>query len=159
MSGFSYYLTEVLGVKNYLCPRDIYSCRRLSGPLSCDILVVTEGALNEESFQLIKKIMGAVQVSDFSLLEIKDISREREIRSFFLRKNTAGKTLVFGEKLSSLSPDSPSVLTSCHLKNLLEGPHAKENKRRLWSRLQEWISPKRFAPSLKPAPGQGSHSV
>ena len=140
MSVFSYYLTEVLGVKNYLCSRDIYSRRRLFGPLPCDILVVTEGALSEESFRLIKKIMEAVKAPDFSILEIKDISRPREIRTEAFRGNPARKILIFGENLSSLFPKSPSVLTACHLKDLLEGPRAKENKRQLWSRLQRWTS-------------------
>lgn len=138
MSAFSYYLTETLGIKNYLCPQEIYSFRKLSGPLPCDMLVVTEGTLSTEALQLLKKIMKAIGVSDFSLMELQDLSPASDIKRFLLSKKPAKKTLLFSTKLSSLFTDSETILTSCSLEDLLTGSTAKEKKQVLWNRLKKW---------------------
>ena len=140
MSTLAYYLTEVLGVKNYLCPREVHSFRRLKGSLPCDTLVLTEGVLSTEAFQLLKKIMEAIKVSDFSLLEIKDLSRISDIRHFLLSEKPAKKTLIFSSQLSSLFADSDSLLTSCNLEDLLTGDTARKKKMELWARLKKWKS-------------------
>ena len=140
MNASSYYLTEVLGVKNYLCPQEIHSFRRLKGPLPCDILILMEGTPSAEAHQLLKKIMTAIGVSDFSLLEVRDLSRVSDIRHFLLSEKPAKKTLIFSSQLSSLFEDSEAILTSCNLEDLLTGDTAKKKKMELWARLKKWKS-------------------
>ncbi|MCY4513115.1 MAG: hypothetical protein OXB86_05450 [Bdellovibrionales bacterium] len=137
MNVFPYYLTEVLGVKNYLCPRETYATRKLIGSWPCDTLVLTEGAPPKEALQLLKKIMGAIEVSDFSLMEIKDLSCFSEIKDFLLEKQVK-KVLIFSTKLSTQFTDSKTVLTSCNLEELLTGPSSKDKKLELWNRLKKW---------------------
>ena len=138
MSAFSYYLTETLGIKNYLCPQEIHSFRKLSGSLPCNMLVVTEGTLSTEALQLLKKIMKAIGVSDFSLMELQDLSPVSDIKRFLLEKKPAKRTLIFSTKLSSLFADSDTILTSCSPKDLLTGSTARNKKRELWNRLKQW---------------------
>lgn len=137
MNVFPYYLTEVLGVTNYLCPRETHTTRKLTGPWPCDILILTEGTPPKEALNLLKKIMGAIEVSDFSLMEIKDLSRVSEIKGFLLEKS-AKKILIFSTKLSTQFTDSKTVLTSCNLEELLTGPSSKDKKLELWRRLKKW---------------------
>ena len=137
MNAFPYYLTEVLGVKNYLCPRETYITRKMTGSLPCDMLILTEGVLSKEAFQLLKKIMGAIEVSDFSLMEIKDLSRVSEIK-VFLSEKLAKRILIFSTKLSTQLTDSKTVLTSCNLEDLLSGPSSKDKKLEFWKRLKKW---------------------
>ena len=138
MNSFSYYLTETLGVKNYLCPKEIHSFRKLSGSLPCNMLVVTEGTLNTEALQLLKKIMKAIGVSDFSLMELQDLSSVSNIKHFLLSKKPARKVLIFSTKLSSLFTDSNTIFTSDNLEDLLTGPAAKNKKLKLWNQLKQW---------------------
>ena len=138
MSIFSYYLTEALGVKNYLCPPEIHAFRKLSGHLPCDTLILTEGTPDAKALQLLKKIMKAIEVPDFSLMEILDLSRISLVRHFLLSERPAKKILIFSTKLSALFVDSPSILTCCNLENLLTGPATENQKRELWSRLKKW---------------------
>lgn len=138
MSAYSYYLTEALGIKNYLCPPEIHAFRKLSGPLPCDTLVLMEGTPDTKALQLLKKIMKAIETPDFSLMEIGDLSRTSLIRHFLLSEKPAKKTLIFSTKLSTLFADSPSILTSCNLEDLLTDPTAENKKRELWSRLKQW---------------------
>ena len=138
MNVFSYYLTEALGIKNYLCPVEIHAFRKLNGPLPCDTLVLTEGALDIKALQLLKKIMKSIEVSDFSLMEIKDLSRISPIKHFLLSERPAKKILIFSTKLSALFANSPSILTCCNLEELLTDPEKETKKRELWSQLKKW---------------------
>ena len=138
MSAYSYYLTEALGIKKYLCPPEIYAFRKLSGPLPCDTLVLTEGRPDTKALQLLKKIMKAIETPDFSLMEISDLSRIPLIRHFLLSEKPAKKILIFSTKLSNLFVDSPSLLTCCNLEDLLTGSTAENKKRELWNRLKQW---------------------
>ena len=138
MNVFPYYLTEALGIKNYLCPPEIHAFRKLSGPLPCDTLVLTEGTPNTKALQLLKKIMKAIETPSFSLMEIRDLSRISLIKHFLLSERPAKKILIFSTKLSPLFADSPSILTCCNLENLLTSPTGENKKQELWSRLKKW---------------------
>ena len=69
---FRSYLSEVLGVQNYLCLKPIYALRTLQGEPTGPALAVVFKAPSPSQQSLLKKIMASINVFKYSLLEIKD---------------------------------------------------------------------------------------
>lgn len=74
LSTSTVYLSEVLGIKNYLCPKSIHSLRSIRGGIPCRVLALVFKSLSPTQHSLLKKIMASIDVFEFSILEIKDQS-------------------------------------------------------------------------------------
>lgn len=66
------YMSEVLGIKNYLCPESVYALRTLKGGLPCRVLAVVFKPLSPAQSIMLKKIMASIEVLEYSVLEIKN---------------------------------------------------------------------------------------
>ena len=100
------YRLFTLGVSSYLCPENIFKIRKIQGNWPADILVIVEEAPQEKEVLLLEKIMSALSVSHFAILEIKDLSQASWILNQLLKEKPAKKFLIFSEKLISPSENS-----------------------------------------------------
>ena len=140
------YLSEVLGVKNYLCPESIYSLRSLKGGLPCRVLAVVFKELSLSQKALLKKIMASIEVFEFSLLEIKDQSVLKQLICF--ENRLADFILFFGGKnwldseqkaLAALSGQPVSFLRLYSLEELDgNAPEIINRKKQIWEQLKKW---------------------
>lgn len=151
------YLSEVLGIKTYLCPEQIHSFRSVEGGLPCRVLIVVFKALSSSQRTLLKKIMASIDVFEFSVLEIKKdevlnqlLSREENLVDFvciFGGKDLVKEALLIEQEgmfLSSVQKNSEankpvSFLQVCSLEEL-EGSsvEVKNRKKKLWEQLKRW---------------------
>ena len=156
-SGSTIYLSEVLGIKNYLCPTNIYSLRSIRGGLPCETLAVVFTTPLPAQEILLKKIMSSVGIFQFSLLETKNLSVLREL--IFSANFLADRICLFGggdlEKETLLSKKGAGLvspaqkrlkkqtafLQTCSLEDL-EGnsPQIITRKKQLWQKLKKWKS-------------------
>ena len=135
-----FYCAEVLGAKSYLCPKPVYSLRSLKGPIPCSVLAVVFKALSSSQEDLLKKIMSAIDVLEYSFLEIKD---ERVLNQLFLSQERLADFVVFfggADLIQNKLPSPPlSFFQACSLEEL-EG-NSKEvinKKKQLWAKLINW---------------------
>ena len=141
MSFKSFYLSEVLGVKKYLCPESIFSVRHLKGGLPCNALAVVQGELSLKENQLLRKIMKSIDFSDFTLLELKDLSFLESFMESVESEKLARFVIFFGQELSYEKFKRVKRLKTYAL-NKLEG-NTKEvqvRKKELWLELKKWKS-------------------
>ena len=135
--GESLYLSEVLGIKSYLCPPGQFAARRIRGALPCRMLAVTAGGPSESQAALLKKIMGAIGFPDFTVLEVKKPENLPDFLSSLKPGWPADWVCLFGEAVSPLKGDFFFQAGSL---GELEGDSSEaiERKKRLWLRLKEW---------------------
>lgn len=151
------YLSEVLGIKTYLCPESIHNFRSLEGGLPCQVLIVIFKALSSSQRVLLKKIMASIDVFEFSVLEIKKdkilnqlLSCEEQLADFICL--FGGKDLV----KEGLLIEREGVFVSTLQKNFMTSPlvsflqlysleelegnsmEVKNRKRKLWEQLKNW---------------------
>ena len=151
------YLSEVLGIKTYLCPEAIHSFRSLEGGLPCRVLTVVFKALSPPQRILLKKIMASIDVFEFAVLEIKRdevlnqlLSCEESLADFicfFGGKDLVKEDLLIERegafisacKKNSVSKPPVSFLQVCSLEEL-EGDsiEVRNRKKQLWERLKNW---------------------
>ena len=151
------YLSEVLGIKNYLCPSSVQSFRVLKGGFPCRILIVIFKALSLSQQSLLKKIMASIDIFEFSVLEIKTnevlnqlLSCEESLADFvcffggkdlfkegFLIEQE--NLLVSSYQNKSQEKKQISFLQVCSLEEL-EGnsPKIRNKKKQLWEQLKKW---------------------
>ena len=148
------YLSEVLGIKSYLCPKPIQALRIIKGAIPCRVLAVCFRALSPSQSALLEKIMAFVDRSGFSLLEIKS----KRVLSLLLENPPAPLICFFGgpsglkESLLNQSKILPvsSLQKEIMKKSVffiqtgsmeeLEGPSitALQRKKQLWEELKKW---------------------
>lgn len=151
------YFSEVLGVKNYLCPESIYSLRSLEGGVPCRVLIVVFKALSSSQKLLLKKIMASLDIFEFSVLEVKDNEVLNQLLSckenladfvcFFGGKNLLKegylikqKDLFISSRQQNSSKQKPvSFLQVCSL-DRLEGNSSeiRDKKKQVWEQLKKW---------------------
>ena len=130
-----------LGVSSYLCPENIFKIRKIQGSWPADILVIVEEAPQEEEALLLEKIMSALSVSRFAILEIKDLSHASWILNQLMKEKPAKKILIFSEKLT-LPSESSLFLKTFPLKLFTQKESADviKKKKELWEKLQVWLN-------------------
>ena len=151
------YLSEVLGVKSYLCPDPIHSLRSLDGGLPCRFLAVVFKALSSDQKVLLKKIMASIEVFELSVLEIKNnvvlnqllFSEERlaDYVCFFGGKDLVkegllieqGGLIVLSRQKQSRKEQPVSFFQVSSLEEL-EGSSTEVmgKKKQLWEQLKKW---------------------
>ena len=150
----SRYLTEVLGVTNYVCPSAIQDLRRLEGGLPCRFLVVVFKNLSLSQKDLLKKIMSSIGIFKYSTLEVKE---EKVLDELFEKADLfaqficifggtdfvqSGKLLLSEGQLFSTfnNSKSASFFQTAYSLEDLEGKSLsiKEKKQKLWSQLKLW---------------------
>ena len=152
------YLTEVLGVTNYVCPVDIQALRHLEGGLACRFLVVVFNRLGPSQRALLKKIMSSIEVFKYSVLEV----REEKILDELLEKTDlfAQFVCIFGGKdfvqegwlvrkeeqpNRGANTKGSFFQSSYSLEELEDNSLAvRGKKQQLWKQLKLWKSTSRF---------------
>lgn len=94
------FLFYTLGVSSYLCPENVFKVRKFHGDWPCDVLVIVKEAPEEKEKLLFEKMMGALSVSRFAMLEIRDQSHADWILKQLLEKKLAERFLIFSEELN-----------------------------------------------------------
>ena len=151
------YLSEVLGVKSYLCPESIHSLRSLEGGLPCRVLAVVFKALSSDQRVLLDKIMASIEIFEFSLLEVKNNAVLNQL--LFSEERLAGYVCCFGgkdlvkeglliEQRGLLVPsgqrqsveEKPTSFLQVSSLGELEGHSAEVmgKKKQLWKQLKKW---------------------
>ncbi len=151
------YLSEVLGIKNYLCPKPVYSLRALKGGLPCLILIVVFKPPSSSQKALLKKIMASIDVFEFSFLEIKDNKVLAQLLS--CKESLADSIIFFGgeefvkkdllteqtplltseNQKSPLGQESSSFLQLFSLEELDgNSPEIINRKKQVWTKLKQW---------------------
>ncbi|MGI9549243.1 MAG: hypothetical protein ACR2M7_04640 [Bdellovibrionales bacterium] len=133
------YVSEVLGVKKYLCPKNIWSLRHIKGNVPCDVLVLIQGEASLTQQELLKKILSSVQISSYTILELKDLNMlESAMRTIENNKWTR-LAIGFGQDLSYAHFKHVTYLKTYFLKELEgAGPEIQSRKKQLWSELKKW---------------------
>ena len=129
---------RLLGISTYLCPEYIFQIRSLKGSLPCDILAVVDTHPNEMQILLLEKIMKALPISSYALLEIKNPDKSNWIFQRLCQDKLAKRFLIFWECPTALLQD-PLFLQTFPLKQLIQGPCVIEKKRKLWQNLKIWM--------------------
>ena len=156
----SHYVTEVLGVKSYLCPSSIKVLRHLEGGWPCHFLVVVFKKLNSSQKALLKKIMSSIGVFKYSVLEVEE---KRILDGLFEKTDylaqfvcifggkdfvQAGKLLRQEGHLISAFGDNTGCSffqTAYSLEDLEDNsPTVKEKKQELWKQLKLWKNATQF---------------
>ena len=154
------YLTEVLGVKSYICPSAVQALRHLKGGLPCRFLVVVFNNPSLSQKALLKKIMSSIEIFKYSLLEVKE---EKVLDELFEKADHFAQFICFfggkdfvqegwliqseGQLLSVLSenPSCSFFQSAYSLEELEENSlTAREKKQKLWSQLKLWKNTSRF---------------
>lgn len=151
------YFSEVLGMRNYLCPESIYSLRSLEGELPCRALAVVFESLSFSQKGLLKKIINSLNVFEYSILEVKDNNVLNQL--LFSKNRWADFVCLFGGRnlleeglliqqegllVSSfqkhpLKQRPVSFLQICPLKELDgSSPEIINKKKKVWEQLKEW---------------------
>ena len=141
MSFKSFYLSEVLGVKKYLCPKDVFDVRQVTGGLPCTMLVVVKGEVSLKENQLLHKIMQSIGYSEFTLLELKKVHFLESFMNSVEKEKLAHAVIFFGQELSYKKFKQVKCLNTYSLKEL-EGNNGdvQTRKKELWLNLKQWIS-------------------
>lgn len=161
----SLYLTEVLGIKNYLCPKNTFSIRHIEGAWPCELLAVVCQPINPSEKDLLKKITHSIGFSSFTLLEIKnpsylesfiETSKTQNIAKhiiLFASEPTDGKQKVIkgnkqaiknarwqvGIKTANLQPTQNNFLQTYTLAEMTgSSPTINQKKKQLWGQLKQW---------------------
>jgi len=135
------YASEVLGLKNYLCPESIYQTRSLKGKLPCEVLIVLFQQISESETALLKKIMNSLQIFDYSVLEIKNLDL---LEILFSNTQTWAKAIcVFGgtdlSKTGLLEQSSSACIQIGSLKELASySVKETDKKKHIWEKLKKW---------------------
>ena len=152
------YLSEVLGLRNYLCPEPVHSLRALKGGLPCNILLVIFKPLSSSQKDLLKKIMASIDVFEFSVLEIKSDQVLNLLLSckeylarficFFGGRDLVKEELLFEQAGVFRSPyqkdgkEENSRVSFLQVFSLeeLEGDSTeiRNKKKQMWEKLKEW---------------------
>ena len=137
----AFYIREVLGVKNYLCPERIQKLRKLEGAWPAQVLVIVFEFLTDSQKSLLKKIMSSLGFCSHSLLTIQD----RRILKEFFREESCLAEFIFifgaGEKLSLKNqPGGCHFFQSAYSLKELEGGsiEIRQKKQNLWKELKLW---------------------
>ena len=151
------YGSEVLGLKQYLCPPSIYDLRFIKGGIPSPILIVVFHRLSPFQKQLLKRIMASIDVFSFSVLEIKTPAAVDLL--FYCREYFSKLVCIFGGKefikqgflieqqkgvfVSSVQKNlanKVSFLPFCDLKELETGDSLliKNRKQQIWQSLKKW---------------------
>ena len=148
------YLTEVLGIKSYVCPADIRALRHLEGGLPCRCLVVVFNSFNSSQKALLKKIMSSIEIFKYSVLAVKE---EKILEELFEKADQLAQFICFfggkdfvqegklirseGRLISALNERSSCSFfqTACSLEEL-EGHSVsvRDKKQQLWNQLKIW---------------------
>lgn len=130
-----------LGVSSYLCPENIFKIRKIQGGWPSDILVIVEETPRNQEWLLLEKIMDALSIPQFAVLEIKDLSHASWILSQLLKEKPAKKFLIFSEKLTLPASENPLFLKTFPLKDFTqkESVEVMTKKKELWKKLQLWL--------------------
>ena len=154
------YLTEVLGVKNYICPASIQALRHLEGGLPCRFLAVVFSRLSSSQKVLLKKILSSIEVFKYSVLEVKEDKILDEL--FEKTDRFAQFVCIFGGKdfvqegrlipckgliISALNENANcSFFQSAYSLEELEENSliVREKKQKLWSQLKIWKNSSQF---------------
>ncbi len=141
MSFKSFYLSEVLGVKKYLCPENIFSIRHFKGDLPCNVLAVTLGENSLKENQLLHKIMKSMDFSNFTLLELKNLNFLETFMDAVEDEGLANFVIFFGQKLCYDKFRQVKYLKTYSLEEL-EGntTSIQVRKKELWVELKKWKS-------------------
>ena len=140
------FLFWTLGVSSYLCPENVLQVRRFHGSWPCDILAIVQEAPGEKEKLLFEKIMSALSISRFAMLEIRDESHTDWILNQLSEKNLAKRVLIFSEKLTP-SIKSSLFLNTFPLKQFTLAANQSEvtaRKKKLWGDLQAWLREDNF---------------
>lgn len=151
------YWSEVLGLKQYLCPHSVYALRFIRGGAFSKVLTVVFSPLSLSQKQMLKKIMASVDIFSFSVLEIKTGAGLNQL--MFFKEHLADLVCIFGgEDLIEaghlieqyggrlVSPTQKTFvkkmwfLQFCSLEDLEEGSPLiiKQRKRQIWQKLKNW---------------------
>ena len=128
-------------MSSYLCPENIFKVRKFHGSWPCDILAVVREAPGEKEKLLFEKMMEALLISRFAILEIRDESHADWIFNQILEKKLAGRFLIFSEELKP-PLESPLFLRTFPLNQFIQGANQSDvvaKKKKLWGDLQAWI--------------------
>ena len=134
----SHYVREVLGVSDYLVSPETSALRRFRGSLPCKILIVVRETLADNGLKLLKKMMKALQVSSFSILEIKGDVTKESLKQFFDEEKPASQFLIFHPEWKEFFK-APNVIVTEPLPVFLEVTQdCVRKKQELWSELKKW---------------------
>ena len=92
-------MSEVLGLKSYLCPKPLFALRSLKGGGACSVLNVLFKPLFSPQSHLLEKVMSSVDIVDFSCLEVKNLSFLEQIFRFEEGERPADLVCFFGGEL------------------------------------------------------------
>ena len=154
------YLTEVLGVTNYVCPPAIHDLRSLEGGLPCRFLAVVFKSLSPAQKGLLKKIMSSIGVFKYSVLEVKE---EKILDELFEKVDLfaqfvcifGGKDFVQEGKLIQREGQLFSAFNSSKVCSFFQSAYSleeleenslavREKKQKLWSQLKLWKNTGQF---------------
>ncbi|MCZ0932872.1 MAG: hypothetical protein OXJ52_06960 [Oligoflexia bacterium] len=154
------YLTEVLGVKSYVCPASVQALRHLEGGLPCRFLVVVFKNLSSSQKALLKKVMSSIEVFKYSVLEVKEEKILDELFEkadhfaqficFFGGKDFVQEGWLFqskGQLISALSDRTGCSFfqTAYSLEELEDSSLAvRDKKQKLWNQLKLWKNISQF---------------
>lgn len=139
------YVSSVLGVSSYLLPERIFAVRKFQGSLPCDILALVMEPPGEKELLLLKKIMEALSIDRFALLEIKDLDYRDWILKKLPEERLAKRFLIFSKEPElPLESDNPLFLRTFPLKELIQqgsetSDEVTAKKRKLWGDLKNWL--------------------
>ena len=91
---------RLMGVFTYLCPEKVFKIRSFKGSLPCNILAVVDTSPDELQTLLLEKIMKALSISRFALMEIKTPAESGWIFQKLAQEKPAKRFLVFSESLT-----------------------------------------------------------
>ena len=131
-----------LGISSYLCPENIFKIRKIKGNWPSDILVIVEETPQDQEWLLLKKIMDALSIPQFAILEIKDLSHASWILNQLSKEKPAKKFLIFSEKLTPPTSENSLFLKTFPLKDFTqkESTEVMTKKKELWKKLQLWLN-------------------
>ena len=144
-SFFLMYASEVLGIKQYLCPKALCDLRSIEGELPCKFLAVVFHTLSASQKNLLKKIMSSIGVYRFTTVQIKNpvvlktlFHSERELAHFIFL--FGGKNLITGNDMMETDHLNKKVSRILSLQDLreLEGTsrESRIKKRETWEKLK-----------------------
>jgi len=132
----STYISQTLGVQYYLCPQPIWSIRRITGHLPCQVLAVVKGYLSAREKPLLFKIMSSIDVADWTLLEITKTCN----LDFFKEeiKKWSQFVICFGRDFANLDVRDRPFIQTYSLQELIGStPEIVSRKKELWLKLKK----------------------
>ena len=156
----AHYLTEVLGVTNYVCPSAIHDLRRLEGGLPCRFLVIVFNSFSLSQRDLLKKIMSSIVIFKDSILEVKE---EKVLDELFEKADLfaqficifGGTDFVQNGKLIPSEGQLFSAFNNSKTSSFFQSTYSleeleesslsvKEKKQKLWNQLKLWKNARQF---------------